>query len=128
MILTSNAKGAMLPPAGRTHCREIRLQTIVPVEITDPINAQILAISEDRIAGFLTDPFAEIARLSHVSLPVVLERIRAMLAAGTIRRVRQTLMATNLAPGALVAWRVAPERLDAAFDYTAQDDPFSGHV
>ena len=30
-----------------------------------------------------------------------------MLAAGTIRRIRQTLMATNLAPGALVAWRIA---------------------
>ena len=40
-----------------------------------------------------------------------------MLRAGTIRRVRQTLMATNLAPGALVAWRVPEEKLDAAFDY-----------
>ena len=29
--------------------------------------------------------------------------VRAMLAAGTIRRIRQTLMATNLAPGALIA-------------------------
>ena len=27
-----------------------------------------------------------------------------MLRAGTIRRVRQTLLATNLAQGALVAW------------------------
>jgi hypothetical protein len=37
-------------------------------------------------------------------------------------------MATNLAPGALVAWKVAPERLDAAFETMFRDDPFSGHV
>jgi len=100
----------------------------VPTEITDPVNARILAVSEDRIAGFLEDPFAEIARLSGVPVDVVLDRLRAMLAAGTIRRIRQTLMATNLAPGALVAWRVPADRLDAAFDYMAAEDPFSGHV
>jgi DNA-binding Lrp family transcriptional regulator len=104
------------------------LQSTVPVEITDATNARILAVSEDRIAGFLEDPFVEIARLSEVPLDVVLERLRAMLAAGTIRRIRQTLMATNLAPGALVAWRVPTERLDAAFEYMAGEDPFSGHV
>ena len=97
------------------------LDTAVPVEITDPVNARILAVSEDRIAGFLDDPFAEIARLSELDVDdVVLERLRAMLAAGTIRRIRQTLMATNLAPGALVAWQVAAEKLDAAFDYHVQ--------
>jgi hypothetical protein len=37
-------------------------------------------------------------------------------------------MATNLAPGALVAWRVPSDRLDAAFSYMSNDDPFSGHV
>jgi hypothetical protein len=51
-----------------------------------------------------------------------------MLEAGTIRRVRQTLLATNLADGALVAWKVPPEKIDAAFDYMSQSDPFSGHV
>jgi hypothetical protein len=102
--------------------------TLLPADIGDEINARILAISEDRIAGFLEDPFAEIARLSNVSEEVVHARIRAMLSAGTIRRVRQTLMATNLAPGALVAWRVPEDRLDAAFDYFVHDDPFSGHV
>ncbi len=100
----------------------------VPVEITDPVNARILAVSEDRITGFLTDPFAEIAARSGVPVETVLERLRAMLAAGTIRRIRQTLLATNLAPGALVAWLVPPERLDAAFDLLVHDDPFSGHV
>lgn len=100
----------------------------IPVETTDPVNARILAVSEDRITGFLEDPFAEIAAQSEVPLPDVLTRIRAMLAAGTIRRVRQTLLATNLAPGALIAWRVPSDRLDAAFDYMVRDDPFSGHV
>src|SRR5438094_9620659 len=100
----------------------------VPTEIGDPINARILAVSEDRIAGFLADPFDEIARLADVPLETVLERLRAMLAAGTIRRIRQTLMATNLAPGALVAWRVPTERLDAAFDFLWHEDPFSGHI
>ena len=102
--------------------------TTVPAEIGDAMNARILAISEDKIQGFQRDPLGEISRLSGVELPVVIERIQAMLKAGTIRRVRQTLMATNLAPGALVAWQVPIERLDAAFDYMFQKDPFSGHV
>jgi len=100
----------------------------VPTEITDPLNARILAVSEDRIAGFLIDPFADIARLADVDVATVHERLRAMLAAGTIRRIRQTLMATNLAPGALVAWRVPSDRLDAAFDFMWKEDPFSGHI
>ncbi|HEX8673872.1 MAG TPA: hypothetical protein VF710_18385 [Longimicrobium sp.] len=102
--------------------------TTVPVETTDPVNARILAVSEDRVQGFQDEPFQEIARLAEVDLETVLERIRAMLASGTIRRVRQTLMATNLAPGALVAWQVPPERLDDAFEYMFREDPFSGHV
>jgi DNA-binding Lrp family transcriptional regulator len=104
------------------------LDTALPVEITDPTNARILAVSEDRIAGFQVDPFAEIARLAELDVHVVHERLRAMLAAGTIRRIRQTLMATNLAPGALVAWRIDNDRLDAGFDFLWKDDPFSGHI
>ena len=104
------------------------LATAVPAEITDPINARILAVSEDRISGFLIDPFSEIARLADLDVSVVHERLRAMLAAGTIRRIRQTLMATNLAPGALVAWRIASDKLDAGFEYLFKKDPFSGHV
>src|SRR5207253_4308143 len=57
-----------------------------------------------------------------------IERLRAMLSAGVIRRIRQTLMATNLAPGALVAWCVPAEKIDSAFNYMATEDPFSGHV
>ena len=100
----------------------------VPVSISDPVNAAILSVSEDRLAGFQRDPFGEIAERSNVPVDTVLERIVAMLEAGTIRRVRQTLMSTNLARGALVAWQVPNDRLDAAFDYLFKDDPFSGHV
>ena len=101
---------------------------VVATEITDPVNARILSISEDRIAGFLDDPFAEIARIAELPLETVLERLRGMLEAGVIRRIRQTLMATNLATGALVAWRVPSDLLDDAFDYLSQKDPFSGHI
>ncbi len=95
---------------------------------TDGINARILAISEDRIAGFVRDPMQEIARGCELSVDLVIKRIRAMLRAGTIRRVRQTLMATDLAPGALVAWEVDADKIDAGFEYMFQHDPFSGHV
>lgn len=100
----------------------------VPAWISDPVNAAILAVSEDRLAGFQTDPFGEIAQRSGVPVETVIERIVAMLEAGTIRRVRQTLLSTSLARGALCAWEIAPAKLDAAFDYMFREDPFSGHV
>ncbi len=100
----------------------------LPIDIDDPINARILSVSEDRISGFHEHPFAEIARLAELDESVVLERIAAMLRGNTIRRVRQTLMANNLAAGALVAWCVPADRLNNAFDFFYQQDPFSGHV
>jgi len=101
---------------------------MLPVEHNDPINAKILTISEDKIEGFVREPFLEIARRAEIAVETVMARIAAMLRAGTIRRVRQTLLATNLADGALVAWKVPPEKIDAAFDWMFQRDPFSGHV
>src|SRR4051794_38147117 len=101
---------------------------MLPVEHDDPINAKILAVSEDKIEGFVREPFLEIAKRSGLAVEVVMARIAAMLRAGTIRRVRQTLLATNLAEGALVAWKVPEENIDAAFDWMFQRDPFSGHV
>ena len=100
----------------------------IPVELADPINATILSVSEDQLQGFHVDPFSEIALRSGIDVQTVLERLRAMLVAGTIRRIRQTMMATNLARGALVAWQVPEEKLQAAFDWMFQQDPFSGHV
>jgi len=99
-----------------------------PIAHTEPVNATILAISEDRIQGFVRDPFGTIAEQAGLDPELVMERIRAMLRAGTIRRVRQTLMATNLAEGALVAWQYPADKLEAAFDFMFKDDPFSGHV
>jgi len=101
---------------------------MLPVEHNDPINAKILAVSEDKIEGFVREPFEEIARRSGLEVDLVMARIAAMLRAGTIRRVRQTLLATNLAEGALVAWKVPEEKVDNAFDWMFQCDPFSGHV
>ena len=75
----------------------------VPTEHDDPLNAQILSVSEDLVAGLQEKPFHVIAQQSDVPLGTVLTRIRAMLEAGVIRRVRQTLLATKLAHGALVA-------------------------
>ncbi len=121
----------MTPPA-----REIALTMKLPplvaralnTGIADPVNAKILTVSEDQLQGFQPDPLGEIARQSGVELPVVIERIQSLLRAGTIRRVRQTLLATNLAQGALVAWQVPEDKLNAAFDWMFQNDPFSGHV
>lgn len=104
------------------------MTTTTPADIEDPINLRILAVSEDRIKGFCREPFAEIARQSGVDEATVLDRLSAMLRSGTIRRIRQTLMATNLASGALVAWRVPEEKLQSAFDWMFANDPFSGHV
>lgn len=100
----------------------------IPVEISDPINERILAVAEDRLQGFQADPLGAIARQTDLPVATVIERIQAMLRAGVIRRVRQTLLATNLAQGALVAWEVPQDKLDAAFDDLFANDPFSGHV
>jgi hypothetical protein len=100
----------------------------LPAHVDDPVNARILAVSEDRVQGFSRYPLHQIAEASGVDLDTVIARIAAMLEAGTIRRVRQTLLATSLAPGALVAWKVPQERIKDAFDYMFTQDPFSGHV
>ena len=54
---------------------------MLAVEHNDPINASILAISEDKIEGFVREPFEEIARRSGVGVDVVMARIAAMLRA-----------------------------------------------
>ena len=100
----------------------------IPVHVSDPVNARILSVSEDKVQGFHEDPIGVIAEKSGVDVATVIERIRAMLRASTIRRVRQTLLATNLAQGALVAWQVPEEKLSEAFDYMWKEDPFSGHI
>jgi hypothetical protein len=104
------------------------MTTTLPVWIDDPVNAAILAVSEDQLAGFQLDPFGSVAQQANIDVGTVIERVVAMLRGGTIRRVRQTLMATNLAQGALVAWQVPADRLTEAFEYLYGVDPFSGHV
>ncbi len=100
----------------------------VSIDHQDEINAAILSVSEDQIHGFHEEPFRVIAERCGLDEETVCLRIRAMLEGGTIRRVRQTLVATNLAEGALVAWKVDAGRLDETFEYLFHNDPFSGHV
>lgn len=104
------------------------MTTAAPLSLSDPVNTAILAVSEDKLEGFQRDPFGAIAAQSGVDIDTVIARIRALLEAGTIRRVRQTLLATNLAEGALVAWQIDADRLQETFDFMFQRDPFSGHV
>jgi hypothetical protein len=106
----------------------VLVEEVVSVSPHDLLNRRILEVSEDRIRGFVREPIAEIARLTGVNPLVVTQRIRAMLEAGTIRRVRQTLLATNLAQGALVAWKIDDRLINDAFEFIAARDPFSGHV
>ena len=100
----------------------------MPISPQDHINVKILAVSEDKLAGFQRDPFGEIAHRSGVDIDTVVERVRALVESGTVRRVRQTLLATNLAQGALVAWQVPQDTLQESFDFMFGEDPFSGHV
>jgi DNA-binding Lrp family transcriptional regulator len=104
------------------------IQTQTPTSPKDEINRAILEVSEDQIKGFVRNPIAEIARRCELPMELVIERIQAMLRAGVIRRVRQTMLATNLAQGALIAWKITPDKLEHAFQLLSQEDPFSGHV
>ena len=101
---------------------------IIPVEHDDPINARILEISEDLVSGFQRKPFHLISEQSGIELDMVIERIKHMLEAGVIRRVRQTMLSTKLAHGALCAWKIDNDKIEEAFDFMYKDDPFSGHV
>ncbi|MBA71288.1 MAG: AsnC family transcriptional regulator [Verrucomicrobiales bacterium] len=100
----------------------------IPVEHDDPINARILEISEDLVSGFQRKPFHLISEQSEIELETVIERIKHMHEAGVIRRVRQTLLSTKLAHGALCAWKIDNDKIDDAFDFMYKEDPFSGHV
>lgn len=100
----------------------------IPVEHTDPVNFRILEVAEDQIAGFHPYPFREITERTGIEEETVRERLLAMKQAGVVRRVRQTLLATRLAPGALVAWRLPEENVEQAFRFLVENDPFTGHV
>src|SRR2546430_15432759 len=99
---------------------------MLPVEHNDPINEKILAISEDKIEGFVREPFQEIAERSGVDVDVVMARIAAMLRAGTIRRGRQKFLATNLAAGGPAGWETPQEKKEGAFGFLFLPGPVFG--
>ena len=98
------------------------------VRFSNTINQKILEFSEDQLTGFVRDPIGELMERTGFDEETILARLRAMLSSGTIRRIRQTLLATNLAQGALIAWRLPEEKIEAAFEFLFQHDPFTGHV
>lgn len=100
----------------------------IPTSPNDPVNTDILMVAEDRIKGFRRLPFHAIAEQCGYPVPLVIQRLSAMMEAGVVRRVRQTLLATKLAQGALVAWSVPEQKLHAAFEWMKEHDPFTGHV
>ncbi len=100
----------------------------IPDGVDDELNRRILAVAEDRVAGFHRHPFAAVASACGLAEELVRERLLAMLRAGTIRRVRQTLLSTSLAEGALIAWQVPDEQLEFAYSWMRDNDPFTGHV
>ena len=89
---------------------------------------QILSIAEDQITGFHALPFDEIATRCGIPVETVIQHLRALLENGTVRRIRQTLLSTSLADGALIAWRVPEAKLLTAWDWLKEHDPFTGHV
>ena len=91
----------------------------VPTEHTEETNARILSVSEDRVKGFTRHPFQFIAEESGVDFDTVVERIRAMLKAGVIRRVRQTLLANKLAVAGRQTNATRPPSVSALADKTS---------
>ena len=99
-----------------------------PTGAADPVNHRILCVAEDTVQGFHRFPFRTIAERCGVEESEVIARLKSMLAAGTIRRVRQTLLSTSLAEGALIAWQVPENKLESAYAWLCANDPFTGHV
>lgn len=101
---------------------------MIPTGSDDAVNRRILAVAEDTVTGFHRYPFAVIAERCGLAEPEVRERLLAMLRAGTVRRVRQTVLSTDVAEGALMAWKLPEEKLEAAYEWLLGHDPFTGHV
>ncbi len=99
-----------------------------PTSAADPVNHSILCVAEDAVQGFHRFPFRTISKRCGVEEDEVIARLKSMLAAGTIRRVRQTLLSTSLAQGALIAWQVPEAQLESAYAWLRDNDPFTGHV
>ncbi len=96
--------------------------------IDDAVNRRLLAVAEDSLTGFCPRPLEELAERCDLPVDEVQRRLRGLMRDGIVRCVRQTPLSSALTPGCLVAWRVPPEALRAAFDQLAEHDPATGHV
>lgn len=113
---------------GQSPSGPIPTRSVIPSDSADPLNRRILSVAEDQLTGFHPYPFDALAQRCGLPVETVLERLRAMLEAGTVRRIRQTLLSTSLAEGALLAWKVPDKSLGAAFEWLKKNDPFTGHI
>lgn len=104
------------------------MSTLSASVLDDPTNVAILRVAEDQLNGFQREPFAVIADRCGVPEAEVVDRLRKLLVSGVVRRIRQTLVTTNLAAGALVAWRLPEGQDDAIFERLRDEDPFTGHL
>ena len=94
----------------------------------DPTNLRLLAVAEDRLDGFYEQPFRALSERSDIPEAEVRERIIAMMRAGVVRAVRQTVPSSVQGVACLVAWKVASSREKDAFDWLAEHDPATGHI
>ena len=87
----------------------------------------VLAISEDQLQGFSVIPLGWWP--THRAGSGRGAGARASNAGSWCDSARAPdLVGDQFGKGALVAWEVDQDKLDAAFDYMFQEDPFSGHV
>lgn len=54
----------------------------IPTSPNDPVNTDILMVAEDRVKGFRRLPFHAIAEQCGHPVPLVIERLKAMMNAG----------------------------------------------
>jgi DNA-binding transcriptional LysR family regulator len=118
-LLDRTPRGAELTDAGRLLVVQAE-EILALVEATE----SVLAEQSDVALGVVTVtafPTAAVAFAPLLAPP--LSRHEGMQLV-----LRQTLLSTSLAPGALVAWKVPSDRIRQTFDFMFQEDPFSGHV
>lgn len=71
----------------------------IPTSPNDPVNTDILMVAEDRVKGFRRLPFHAIAEQCGHPVPLVIERLKAMMNAGVVRRVRPDASGHQAGPG-----------------------------
>jgi len=92
-------------------------------------DARILAVSEDKLQGFQQNPLrVNCGQNRFANWCVVVERVQAMLRGGNDSASAANFDGNESRAGVASAWQVSAEKIETAFDFMFQDDPFSGIV